>query len=69
MKNRKKWILFLIIWILVVFLLNYFYSQYFTFHHKIAFFVSFLRVTSGLVIFYKLLLEEYIKEIFFDKKK
>jgi len=69
MKNKKKWILALIVWIVIVFLLNYFYSEYLSSHHKIAFVVSFVKTTSGLFIFYKLLLDDYMKEIFSNKKE
>ena len=62
--GKKKWILALIVWIVLVFLLNYFYSEYLSSHHKMAFFVSFFKTSGGLFITYKLFLDDYMKEIF-----
>ena len=69
MKKKIKWIIALVIWIVIVFLLNYFYSEYFSSHYEAAFVVSFIKITCGLFIVYKLLLDDYMKEIFFNKKK
>lgn len=62
--KKKNWLFILLVWVIVIFSINYFFSQNIAKNQSLALIVSFFRVTSGLIILYKLLLDDYIKEIF-----
>lgn len=60
----KKWLFILLLWIVAVFLIHYYLDSYLKQHLTTLKIVSFIRTSSGIYIFYRLLLKEKLKNIF-----